>query len=397
MALLATPVSQWKDVPLSEKGKNLLGITNVGKDSKGGLMSISGGTVPKEGSVLGASDSRENPGGEIKPPSKESSSKSSSKSSKESDAQKATSLAQKAQEISARNASAAAKAAIGQSWDKMGGFVDQTKNDVNSLGDPSTSLGQARDAMLGAYDRNFQKTTDAIAGNREVIQKNQKKDLADLADKVRKNIFGANISLGAGANGSAAGAAARAIQNAAGKDRASILTGYGDQISEQGQNETNAKDEYQLNRKKSYDWETKMREQAIAKYQANTQALNRLIDRVPDWKKADLVAENENNLKTLSTELASLGTQAANYRDYIFSVLDEANNSTQAIDESGINIDAPATLDTPEYSSEFGTPMDGGVDPSAESFYNPTVKNKKRYGDNPFGNPLTFDEAFGQA
>ena len=317
-------------------------------------------------------------------------SKSSSKST-------SSKLAQKAAEAKAKNAQKAQENAIGQSWDSTSGQIDQVKNDVNTLNNQQSNLGAAHDAMVAAFDNKLGAQKTAITGNRDLTAKNQTKDLSTLAEDVRKSIFNSNISLGAAANSSAAAASAKALADAAGKNRASILTGYGDQISQANMDEQNANDTHVANLKASDDWEARNRQDLIDKYNNEKAVLDRLSSQVPDWKKNDIAALSESNLGKLISGLTSVSTEAKNYRDGIIATINTYKDAANAVGQEAINIDPPAALDTPVFSDQLNIPTDGQTNPDATSFTNPKITGKKQIGTDIFGNPLYDDGTTGTA
>jgi len=190
-------------------------------------------------------------------------------------------------------------------------------------------------------------------------------------------------------NSSASGAAAKALSKSAGKDRKTVLEGYGDQISGQKQEEQNAIDYYNLQRKNAYEWEERQKKIAQEEYELNKKVLSKLKDKLPDWKQDDLEDENDENLSNFMEQLAGISAQSRAFRDTLNSWLTEMGSSTMELESANIDIDAPAELDTPEFTDELD--IDGGEE--EEDFYNPNIKDKKKEGseNDILSNPLIFE------
>jgi hypothetical protein len=280
-------------------------------------------------------------------------------------------------------------AALTAGWDDTDDSIEETEKALKSLGNSiSSGLGKARDAYLGAAKNKLDKTNSAIAGNRELITKNQTKDLKDLAEEVRNSIFNTNINLGAAAGSSASQAAAKALSKAAGKNRATVLTGYGDKISTENQNEKNAVEEYEMQRKNIYDWEERNRKQLTEEYEDEKKVLDKLKDKVPSWKKKDIEALQDKNLSKFVSGLQSIYSAAKGYRDTLSAIITDMYGQSDELEAAGIGINPPAALDTPVFDENLEMPAEGETDESAEDFYNPKVKNKKRQGTDILGNPF---------
>lgn len=282
--------------------------------------------------------------------------------------------------------------AIGRDWDNADDVRKTASGSLKGLKSlVETGFSSARDKYLRANDTNLQAKKDAIAGNRELITKNQGKDLGELAGNMRKSIFNTNLSLGAAAGSSASQAAQKAIGAAAGKNRANVLTGYGDQISQENQNETNATDYYKLNRDKVYEWEKQQKEQAIRNYNDQKRVYDRLKEKAPDWKKADIESESNSKLQELLGGLGNISASARAYRDQLNNVIYSLVDQAEGLRAENIGIDRPAELDTPEFSEQLDPGFLDGEDTYGESYYNPNLKLKKREGSDLFDNPLVFE------
>ena len=286
-----------------------------------------------------------------------------------------------------------AQKAVASDWDDVDSSVGDTEKALNNMKSYISNLGSARDAYLKANDENLSKKKDAISGNRELIQKNQKDDLQNLAEDVRKSIFSANRNIGilGAANSSSKNFIAKGIQETAGKNRQETLKNYGDQISEQNQNEQNAVDTYNTQRTSIYDWEERNRKNAMDEFNAEKEILDKLKNKVPSWKQKDVEALSENNLGKLLTSLANISAQAKAWRDTLNSWITDMTGQATELSLANIDIDKPAELDTPEFSDNI-TIGDSG-DQNTEDFYNPTTKLKrKQTGSDILDNSLIFKE-----
>lgn len=300
-----------------------------------------------------------------------------------------------ASNINSKNTAAKTSAinSIGKDWSDTDSDISSAGKSLKQMQGAIGYIGNAGEALRDAYQRNLDKKKEAVAGNRELIGKNQTSTLRDQADELRNSIFNKNLILGGGAS-SASGAAARLLQKAMGKNRQAVLTQSGDQISEQNQKEQDAVETHSTMREASYEWEKRQRAEMISKYNDTKAALDRLKKKVPEWKQADIDKESDSNLKNLLSQIGDVSAQAKSYRDYINQIITGKNDEATAAEMEAIGINAPAALDTPEFSDQIDMPIDGSqVQDDATSYYNPNVTGKKRIGTDIFGNPLTYDEA----
>lgn len=279
----------------------------------------------------------------------------------------------------------------GKDWDDSSSQLKDGQKAVDSIVNMKSNLGSTKDRLLNAYDTQLSKKNAQIAGNRQVIEKNQTKGLREQAETLRKSIFDASTRFG-GASSSVAGTLARSLQSGMGKNRQAVLTQAGDLISAQNQEATNATDSHNLSRKAVYDWEDMTKKELENEFQISQAALNRLKDKVPSWKKADIERQSNANLSSFMGSLQGIAQTARAARDKINMAISEKLAEANAVDSASINIDTPAELDTPEFSDQFNMNPDGQDDPNATDFYNPKNTNKKRVGTDIFGNPLIIDD-----
>ena len=300
--------------------------------------------------------------------------------------------------INTKNTGAKSSAmdSIGKGWDDSDSSISSASKALKQMNGAIGYIGNAGESLRDAYQRNLDKKKEAVAGNRELITKNQTSTLRDQADELRNSIFNNNLIMGGGAS-SASGAAARLLSKAMGKNRQAVLTQSGDQISEQNQQEQDAVETHDTMREASYEWEKRQRAEMITKYNDSKAALDRLKKKVPEWKQADIDKESDSNLRNLLSGIGEISSAAKSYRDYINQIITGKNDEATAAEMEAIGINAPAALDTPEFSDNIEMPIDGSqVQDDATSYYNPAVTGKKRIGTDIFGNPLTYDEAMQQ-
>lgn len=281
--------------------------------------------------------------------------------------------------------------AIGRGWDDAGDVISDTKKSLGSSQNYINNLGKVRDQYLKSIDNYKKKTDDAIVGNKTLIEQNQKKDLDVLAGDTRKSMDNTNVMLGVkgASGGSASRAAARAIAQSAGKQRAKTLTAYGDETSKQNLASKNAAEEYATKREQAYEWEKTSRQQAMDDYNAQKKALDRLSSKKSGWKDADIKAASDKNLNNLMGSLNAIMVQAKNFRDNLANKMSEYGGLADELDSASVAVDAPAELDTPVFNENIDL-----TDPNnAEDWYDPKNTGKRVIkGYDALGNPI-FEDA----
>ena len=290
-----------------------------------------------------------------------------------------------------KNRDAEARKVIGAGWDDSGDIIKSTGSSLDSSKKFISNLGKVRDQYLKANDAYKAKTDEAIAGNKTLIERNQKEELDDLARDTRKTVDNTNVMLGVkgASGGSAARAASRAIAESAGKTRADLLKARGDEFSTQNQEAENAMEQYNLRREQAYKWEEDSRKQALLEYEADKKAIDRLKGKVPEWKQQDLEAESDNRLRSLLATLSDISARAKTFRDALSAKMTEFGGSASELENAAVNVDAPAELQTPDFSETIDlTNPEGG-----EDFFDPKKTGKRVIkGYDSFGNPIYEDE-----
>jgi hypothetical protein len=293
-----------------------------------------------------------------------------------------------------KNRQAKIRESIGAGWEDADDFVKSTKSALDNSQKYISNLGKVKGQYLASVKGYLDRTKEAIAGNRKLIERNQKEELDDLAGDTRKSINNTNIMLGikGATGGSAAKAAARAIQQSAGRERARILRMHGDEMSYQNQAEQNALDEYYTRIKQADEWEKTMREQALLEFQTDMKNLERLKSKKSKWKSEDVKAESERNLQKFLTSLSEIQARAKTFRDNLAARISEFGGNVDALDSAAISVDAPAELQTPDFSEN----IDLNAEENAEDFFDPNAKGKRVIiGEDAFGNPIYEDELIG--
>jgi hypothetical protein len=216
-------------------------------------------------------------------------------------------------------------------------------------------FGDVRDQYLQANKENLTKKRNAIAGNRELVQKNQGRAINNLNEQVRNNIFNTNRSLGVlgAGNSSATLAASKALAQSAGRDRQGILTGYGDQMSQQNQDEQNAVEAANFQREQVIKWEQEQTAQAMREYEEAKSILEELEDEADDWEKEDIKSEQTARLQQFLARMDAIRQTAKAVEQGIGGVSNEFGASADALRAANIGIDRPAELDTPEFTDEL--------------------------------------------
>lgn len=281
---------------------------------------------------------------------------------------------------------------LSRGWDDTGDLYDTASKALKKSKKYISNLGKVKKQYKESLDKYKSKYDTAIAGNKKLIQQNQKGELDDLGEDTRGSVKNTNIMLGvSGASGgSASKMASRAIAKSAGKSRAKILTQRGDDMSNQKQAEEHALEEYKTKLRQAEEWEENEREKAEDAYDDAKKALKRLKRKRSGWKKEDIKAENDKNLTKYMEALLEISASANAMRNELDMKMQEFGGSADALELESINVDAPAELDTPDFSETID--LDSPED--AEDWYDPNNKKKKKVikGRDALGNPIYEDE-----
>lgn len=286
---------------------------------------------------------------------------------------------------------------IGKGWDDAGDSINSVKKSLSTSKNYISNLGKVRDKYVQNLDTYKQKTDSAIAGNKKLIEQNQKKDLDVLAGDTRKSMDNTNVMLGVkgASGGSASRMAARAIAASAGKDRARVLTGYGDETSNQNQEAKNAAEEYTIKRTQAYEWEKTARQQAMDDYNEAKDALDRLSRKKGDWKDEDIKALSDRNLNKLFSGLNDINTRAKNFRDSLAAKYSEYGGLADELAVAAVDVNAPAELDTPNFSET----IDLNDPNNADDWFDPNNTGKAPRvikGYDALGNPIYDDSVLAE-
>ena len=282
---------------------------------------------------------------------------------------------------------------IGNYNDVPGSISDAGKN-IDAFGkNVSSQLGAAAKAYQSSNQNKLDKTNTAIAGNKELIAKNQGTDMRNIAEQVRKTIFNTNLGLGASAGSSASLAAQDAITRDMGKNRAQVLTSRGDQISQQNQDAQKALEYFNQQHDYINQWEDMNKKQLMDEYNTEKATLDKLKNKVPDWKKSDIDSMSTHALDALKSQLNNIDSEARGNRQTLNQLITGMFGQASAVDAANIDITAPAELATPTFDEHLSMPGADQTDPNATSFTNPNITGKKRVGTDILGNPYYIDES----
>jgi len=277
---------------------------------------------------------------------------------------------------------------IGKSWDDMGDSYKSTSKLLGSSKNYISNLGKVRDQYLKSLDAYKQKNEAAIAGNKTLIEQNQKKDLDSLAEDLRNKTASTNVMLGVASSGSAGRAAARALGKSVGKQRAGVLTNYGDEFSKQNQEAKQALEKYNIERAQAYEWEETARKQALDDYNEAKSALDRLSKKKSGWKDSDIKAMSDRNLNKLFGSLSEINARAKNFRDTLAAKYTEYGGRADELEVAAVDIAPPAELETPEFDENINFNEEEG-----EDFFDPNKTGKRVIkGYDALGNPIYEDE-----
>lgn len=281
--------------------------------------------------------------------------------------------------------------AIGKGWDNASDEIDSVSKSLKKSKNYISNLGKVKEQYGKALEEYKRKYDEMVSGNKTMIEKNQKAELDDLAQDTRKSVDNANVTLGllGGSGGSASKMASRAIANSAGKQRASVLTARGDEMSYQNQQAKNAVEEYNLRKRQADEWEKTARKQAMEEYEDAKDALKRLESKKGKWKDEDIAAESDRNLSKLFESLNAIQAKAGNFRANLEAKMAEFGGSVDALEAESINVDAPAELDTPEFSESINFDSEE----EQEDWFDPNKQGKRVIkGYDALGNPIYEDD-----
>lgn len=283
---------------------------------------------------------------------------------------------------------------IGKGWDDTGSEIKSTGKSLDTSKTYIGNISKVRKQMQKALDDYKMKEEAAIAGNKKLIDKNQNKDLTSLAGSTKNNIDNTNVMLGVygATRGSAGKVAARILSGDAGKQRASLLTTYGDQQSEQEQAHQKALEDYTVKSQQANDWEKTMTQTAIDEYNQEKEALSRLNNKASGWKADDLKAANDNNLQKLIKGLSEIQSKASAFRQNLAATIQAYGGNVDALNSAAVDVTPPAELNTPDFKD---TAIDINDPTASGDWYDPNApvpaKAKVVKGYDALGNPIYED------
>lgn len=276
-------------------------------------------------------------------------------------------------------------------WGDTGATVERAQKAQERARNAVSSLGKVRDQVVSSLDNLHKRKQEAITGNEELIQRNQRGALDNLADIVRRRMDSANVALGAANDGSAGRMAGRAIASEAGRNRANIFTQFGDQFSQQKQARRQAQEEFDTGRLNAYEWEEERRRMAEEDLAAQGQALQHLLNNRDIWQNEDLRAQATDRLNAFLSSLASATGNYDAIRSGIEDTMTEYGGRAEELDNASTGVLPPAELDTPKFDPSMDISQS-----TQDDWYDPqNTQNKperKIAGYDAYGNPIYEDE-----
>ncbi len=286
---------------------------------------------------------------------------------------------------------------IGAGWKDSSSTLKDAKGYLASMKSDIGKIPTLRDKYKEAAKGYLEKTKEAIAGNKQLIQSNQKESLEKVADDVKKNIFGTNINLGVlgASNSSAARRFAKVLGKKAGQERKEKLEGYGTQTAEQNQAERDETDRYTLRIQKADEWHDTQLKAAKEEYKRYESAISKLSKNADKWEQEDLKAESDANLNKFLGKVAEISGKVATLKQNITIAAQEQGINIDEIQAAEIDVNAPAELQVPDYTEEWNLDglSDGAQDWLDDSDpNNQNNKDRKIVGYDIFGKPIYSEE-----
>ena len=276
-------------------------------------------------------------------------------------------------------------------WDDFGNTIKRSANLWDKSKKYVDSLGSIRDRYNTLSDERLAKTNTAVAGNKELIDKNQRKQLDLLAQQGRQKTLANNNLLGlyGASGGSASKMMDRAMQKDLGQNRANYLTQFGDQRSAQDQELSKANERRNADKTWIDNWLKDNTEQAMREYADAVSAINDLKARTGKLESQDKKAESKDNLNRALARLDQLNSMAYAWQNGIETKAKEMGMNADALANENVNITAPAELATPDYNPDV-TFQNGQ---QTQDYYDPNKTNaaKKVIGYDAMGNPIYED------
>lgn len=292
----------------------------------------------------------------------------------------------------ASNADAKARENALAAWKDSGDLIKGAKSSLATMKSEMEKMPTLRDRYKTSAKTYLDKANEAVAGNKTLIQKNQKEDLDKVAEDVSKNIFNTNINLGAlrASNSSAAGRFSKVLGKQAGQQRKETLEGYGTQTVEQDQTAADELDRYNLRLKEADDWYAENFKAAKTEYDRVNASIKKLSANADEWEKQDLKALSDKNFQKFSAKIAEADGKVQTFSQNLREIAKAQGLSVDELESAQIDINTPAELQVPDYTDEWSI---DGLDSGAVDWYDNTdpekaPKDKKIIGHDIFGNPI---------
>lgn len=283
----------------------------------------------------------------------------------------------------------AQKASILSNWDDFGDQIKNAKGYVNKLGNNDITTVANRYRL--ASDDRKRREEEAVEGNRTLIDKNQRKDLSSLAGQTMREMNNTNNMLGVlgASRGSASQLANKALGEQAGQKRADILTGYGDQQSEQTQSLAQARESYKLSQDYINNWEKEQKKVAMDELNDALKDLEDLKKKGGKWRDEDVKSEGTQRFQQAIQRINEITNRALSFREQIISSAQQMGMSADELEAGNIDITTPAELKTPEFNPN----IDFATEAQGEDYYNPNKTGERKVLLDKNGQPVK--DAFG--
>lgn len=281
--------------------------------------------------------------------------------------------------------------AIARGWDDFDDVIKKSSKLWNKSKKYVDSLGKVRDKYLGVNEDRFKRTGEMVEGNKQLIDKNQRRALDLLAGDTRQKMDNTNMTLGlyGATGGSASKLANRALQKEAGKQRAGYLTEFGDQVSEQNQEMRKAEERRNYARTYIDGWLSDQTRQAMEEFNNAVNEINELKKNKDKYEKDDVKSESTGRLNSALQKIQQLNQMAYNWQAQIEANAKEVGMGADQLANENIDITTPAELETPEFNPD----VNFAEETQGEDYYDPNKTGERKIkGYDALGNPIYEDE-----
>lgn len=265
---------------------------------------------------------------------------------------------------------------IGQDWDSIFPELSRVEGDLeHRLGSAHDTVRGLRESWLSGIDETQRQGLRGVEEQEQLLRKEQRHELSDLAKESQRKQFAQNLRLGAmgAADSSAAMMATRGIQKAVERQRRSILQQVSRSIAQLEQERRRIRELAEYQRRQAYQMERQIKQQLIDAFKEQLAAIQRLKKRAPEWKKKDLDREEEQYLTTLTQQLSEVEQAAQAKRDEIHQY--QAQSERQLED---LKLKAALTFAPPELEAQPVDDMVNLTDETITDYFDPQPTQKKK-------------------